>query len=331
MKKLLGSLMAVSVLVVLAGCSATGGSGGNASDASDGATVGVVLSFSDYFYAGVRRGFEEAGKEADSSMLFAPTEGDAAKESDAVANFISRGVDAIAIAAISGEASVSNLQAAQDAGIPVVCYDGCIDPKLGESLSVAYVQSDQYALGAQTGAAMKTYIEKELGGEAKIATLNCNVFPETCGKRFQGMKDALADLPGVQFIADQEAYEPDKAQTVAENILTANTDVDIFWASNEGGTVGAVNAVAGQGREDEVVVFGTDMSPQIAQFLLDPNGILKAVTGQDPVAMGKLTGEIALKAAAGEDIGDWIQPVPVLFYDRNDTASIEAFVEANPT
>ena len=44
---------------------------------------------------------------------------------------------------------------------------------------------------------------------------------------------------------------------MAENILTANPDVDVFWASNDGGTAGAVIGTKGSKASP---VFGTDIS-----------------------------------------------------------------------
>ena len=292
-------------------------------------TVGVVLSFTDYFYNGVQRSMQAVADEAGAELLFTQTAADAGKESDAVSNFVSRKVNAIAVAPVGGEGSVATLQVAADAGIPVICYDGCVPADVGPTVTKAKVWSDQYGLGQQTGTAMHAYISEKLGGKAKIGTLNCNVFVETCGQRFQGMKDALADLPGVEFVADQEAYTPDKGQSVAENMLTGNPDINILWASNEGGTVGAVNAVVGQGRGDKTVVFGTDISPQVAEFLKDPAGVLLATTGQDADAMGRMTMEFALKAAAGEEISPWEQVVPVAFFSREDVAKIDEYLKNN--
>lgn len=316
---------------VLLGCSQPGVDPAQptAAPSGDATSVGVVLSFTDFFYNGVQRAMDGTAGPAGAEVLYSQTQADPGKESDAIANFISRKVSAIAVAPVGGEASVASLQAAADAGIPVICYDGCVPSDIGPTVSKAYVQSDQYALGEQTGKAMKEYITAELGGTAKIATLNCNVFVETCGKRFQGMKDALADLPGVEFVADQEAYVPDKGQTVAENMLTANPDLNILWASNEGGTVGAVNAVVSQSRGDRVKVFGTDISPQVAEFLKDSNGVLLATTGQDADEMGRIAMELALKAAAGEEISPWLQVIPVAFYDRADVATIDEYLQKN--
>jgi len=45
-----------------------------------------------------------------------------------------------------------------------------------------------------------------------------------------------------------------------------------------------------------VVVFGTDMSEQIADFLLADDGILQAVTGQKPFDIGAMAVDTALRA-----------------------------------
>ena len=96
-------------------------------------------------------------------------------------------------------------------------------------------------------------------------------------------------------------------------ILTAHPDLDVIWAANEGGTVGAVTAVRSTGRAGRVVVFGTDMSEQIGGFLLAEDGILQAVTGQKPMEIGGRAVEAAVKSLRGEPVERQVSLPGVLF------------------
>jgi len=98
-----------------------------------------------------------------------------------------------------------------------------------------------------------------------------------------------------------------------DNILTAHPDLDIIWAANEGGTVGAVTAVRDSGKAGQVVVFGTDMSEQIADFLLADENILQAVTGQKPFEMGFKALEAAVRVLNGEPVEKRVRLPGVLF------------------
>jgi len=88
----------------------------------------------------------------------------------------------------------------------------------------------------------------------------------------------------------------------AGDILIAHPGVNVIWAANEGGTVGAVMAVKNSGRAGKVLVFGTDTGEQLAEFLLNDDDILQAVTGQRPFEIGSRAVETVLKVLKGERV-----------------------------
>jgi ABC-type sugar transport system substrate-binding protein len=102
-------------------------------------------------------------------------------------------------------------------------------------------------------------------------------------------------LPGVQIVAEQDAWLAEMAVKKAGDILTANPDLDILWAANEGGTVGSVLAVQNAGKAGKVAVFGTDVSEQMLGFLKSSDNILQATTAQRPYDVGVKAAETALK------------------------------------
>ena len=111
------------------------------------------------------------------------------------------------------------------------------------------------------------YIKEKLGGKAKIAILAYkSQVPEQSNARTDGFKDALKDLPGVEIVAEQDAWLAEMATKKAGDILTAHPDLDMIWAANEGGTVGSVLAVKNAGKAGKVAVFGTDVSEQLLRF-----------------------------------------------------------------
>jgi simple sugar transport system substrate-binding protein/ribose transport system substrate-binding protein len=105
----------------------------------------------------------------------------------------------------------------------------------------------------------------------------------------------------------------------AGDILTANPDVNILWAANEGGTVGAVMAVRNAGKAGKVVVFGTDIGEQICDFLLARDNVLQAVTGQRPYEIGKMALENVVRVLKGDSVQATISlPGVLLTRERPD-------------
>ncbi|KPV55117.1 hypothetical protein QJ48_34915, partial [Paenibacillus sp. A3] len=108
--------------------------------------------------------------------------------------------------------------------------------------------------------------------------------------------------PDVKVVADQDAWLQDKAVSVVGDILTAHPDVNVIWAANEGGTIGAAMAVKNAGKSGKVYVFGTDASYQLIAMLKEKDNILQAIAGQDPYNMGYKAMELLIKGLKGEDV-----------------------------
>jgi len=167
---------------------------------------------------------------------------------------------------------------------------------------------------ASTGRAVRAMIEKRFGGKAQVAVIAfISHLPEQGGARLKGFRDGIAQLPGAQIVVQQDAWLAPQAANVVSSILTAHPDLNIIWAANEGGTVGAVTAVRNAGKAGQVLVFGTDMSTQLADFLLADDNVLQAVTGQQPFEIGSLALETAVKALEGKPVEKKVALPGILF------------------
>lgn len=321
-----------SASLLLAGCgntnSPTSGapaSGGSSDAATGDFTLGLVMLHGDDYFRNIEIGVQAAAASAGATVIAANSNNDPGTEVSTIQNLVQRQVDAIMIQPVSGDASVAAMQLAVDAGIPVICYGNCQGPTVSPDLVKGVAQSDNTDLGAATGRVAAEYIKKELGGKAKIGILNCDSAAETCKLRKAGFKAALEEA-GVdaEVVSDQEGYLADKATPVATNMLSANPEINLIWASNEGGTVGGVTAVRQAGAK--VAVFGTDISEQIAQFVLAEDNILQATTGQDPVSTAKIAFEMAKKAADGGANEPLENLVPGITYNRAEPTVVEEYL-----
>ena len=166
-----------------------------------------------------------------------------------------------------------------------------------------YIECDPRDLGFQTGQAAAKHIKDKLGGKAKVALLAFkSLSPEQSDARSGGFRDALKDLPGVEIVAEQDAWLPEMAVKKAGDMLTAHPDLNIVWSANEGGTVGSVLAVKNSGKAGKVAVFGTDVSEQMLSFLKSDDGILQAITAQKPFAIGQTAVRAALQVLGGKKV-----------------------------
>ncbi|MDH3251876.1 MAG: substrate-binding domain-containing protein [Ignavibacteria bacterium] len=260
-------------------------------------TIAGMIFQEDQFFRLVLFGMRDAAKRNGVELLEANSLGKPDKEIQLINTYIANKVDAIIVSPLSAQASISALSRARDKGITVITYNTTVE----SDIPASFVESDQVGLGASTGRAAREYIEKHLGGKANIAILAfLSNAPEQSNMRTSGFKSEVTRLPGVRIVAEQDAWMPEAAVKKAGDILTANPDVNIIFAANEGGTIGAVLAVKNAGRADRVKVFGTDMGEQLTDFLLSGDNILQAITAQQPFAMGTKAVESALAVLDGK-------------------------------
>src|SRR4029077_11828712 len=125
------------------------------------------------------------------------------KERQLVDAFVASKADAIVISPLSRTSSVETLKRAKARGVAVVTYNTTVDGEIED----AFVECDQADLGRQSGEAAARYIKEKLGGKAKVAILAFkSQVPEQSNARSSGFKDALKNLPGVQVVAEQDAW-----------------------------------------------------------------------------------------------------------------------------
>lgn len=275
----------------------------------------------DQFFRLIQFGMKDAAEKAGAELLLASSDGKLDKEIQLVNTYIARHVDAIVLSPLSSTASVTALTRARDAGIKVVTYNSTVE---GE-VPTAFIESDQRDLGSQTGQVARRHIEEQLGGKAKLAILAFkSVLPEQSDARTGGFKGEISNLPGVEIVAEQDAWLPEMAIKKVGDILTANSEINLIWCANEGGTVGAVMAVKNAGLGGQVAVFGTDVSDQLAGFLLSEDQILHAVTGQQPFEIGSQAVQAAVAAASKEPVEKQVSMSGVLL-TRQDPEKIQMF------
>ena len=282
--------------------------------------AGIVFQ-EDQFFRLIEFGMRDAAEKSGAELFEANSNGRPDKEIELVNTYMARKVDAILISPLSKKASVTALKQANKKGIKIVTYNTSLDTDFVVS-DIACSASD---LGQQTGKAAREYIEKYLGGKAKVAIVAFkSQAPEQSDARAGGFKSEVGKLTGVTVVAEQDAWLPEMAVKKVGDILTANPDVNVIFAANEGGTVGAVLAVKNAGKTGKVAVFGVDVSEQLLAMLQADDNILQAVTGQRPVEIGRLAVENALKSLKGETV-EKITQLPGVLLSRANPQGVKAY------
>lgn len=305
----------VSAALLLPGAAA-------AVDAGKPITILGISLFEDLFFNDVVAGMKFQAKKEGVNLVLANSNHDLATETRLIESHTKLGLGAIVLSPVDANKSAVALQKAHNQGIKIVAYNDAVNADFVS----ATVSSSQNQLGTSTGEAARHYISTQLGGKARIAVL-CfdSLLPAQSDARVRGFLDAATKgLTGVTVVSRQDAWEAGPAIKKADEILKAHPDIDIIFGANEGGTIGAQLAIKNAGKGDKIKVFGTDAAKQEVDMLLAGDGILQAVTGQQPYDMGVKAIIAAVKATRGQAV-DKTVVIPGILLTRSKPQDIRTF------
>lgn len=295
----------------------------------------IVKSYqSSYWQAAVTGINQEAEKLGVTVNCTGPNaESDIADQVNMLNSAINNAPNGIGLAACDQSAVLDSLQAAMDAGIPVVCFDsGVPDAPAGSVVST--VATDNYSAGATAATNLYPALKDQIGQGApvRIGEVNQEATSNSIISRGLGFIDKFAELAAadgfkVAVIGNEKYVNDCKAEKVAEAeadiiievAVPAQTTVELCATEaaaimNKADTIGMFgsNQVAAEGiltanenlsvLGDKILAAGFDAGSVIKGAI--KSGTMFGAVTQSPLAMGITTVDVLVKAANGESVSD---------------------------
>lgn len=238
------------------------------------------------FFNQINEGAQTAAGATDSKLVVFNANNDPAAQNSAIETYIQQKVDGLIVVAIDVNGIMPAVKQAAEANIPVVA----IDAILPEGPQKAQIGVDNAKAGADMGAHFLDYVQSDLDGKAKIGIVGAlNSYIQNV--RQKGFEDAIKGKDGIETVAVVDGQNvQDTALAAAENLITGNPDMNAIYATGEPALLGAIAAVESQGKQDQIKIFGWDLTAQAISGI--DKGYVAAVVQQDPAGMG----EAAVKA-----------------------------------
>jgi ribose transport system substrate-binding protein len=272
----------------------------------------VTINQQALFFNQINDGAKQAADKAGAKLVIFNANNVAAAQNSAIEDYVAQKVDGIVLIAIDVNGVKPAVTAAKNAGIPVVA----IDARIPDGDNAAFIGVDNKGAGEQIGKYFADYAKDKMGGSAKIGIVGAlNSFIQN--QRLDGFK-AAAQGEGVKFLDTVDGQNiQDVALTAAENLMTANPDMNALYATGEPALVGAISAVTSQQGTGKVKVFGWDLTAQAIKGI--DEGWIVAVVQQDPFQEGVAGVETVLKIKKGETVNPSIDiPVTIVTKENVD-------------
>jgi ribose transport system substrate-binding protein len=201
--------------------------------------------------------------------------------------YIAQGYDGIAVAPSDPTAMQATIQAAMDAGIPVIT----LDTDAPESARLAYVGTSNKAAGVVAGQEMSKLLPD--GGSVAIGTGSLTALNSL--ERIEGFREGLADNVTVIEPVNNDKEDSATALELANATLVANPDLDgAFGVYAYNGPAWA-KAVKEQGKAGEVKIVAFDATDEHIAFLKE--GVIDVLIAQREYFQGYNSVELLTEMA----------------------------------
>lgn len=252
------------------------------------------------------KGGEDTAAEYGIELLVSEAGFDANRQLAQIEDLVQQKVDGIFMVAVDFDAISPAIEKANAAGIPVVIVGG--PPARGQVLSV--MNSTSYD-GCYESA---KYLVDTVGGKGKLGVITIPLALKTIQERDQGTLDAIATT-SVEVVGNQGVWKQEEALAAAENMITANPDMNAIFATWSLAVNGALAAIEASGKD--IKLAGYDAEKAGFQAFHDGNPYLLALSGQQAIVQGKAGIDALAKAALGQPVASEIL-VPTVLVTREN-------------
>ncbi|HEV7847993.1 MAG TPA: substrate-binding domain-containing protein [Mycetocola sp.] len=303
MRRRLSLLALVAVpLIAFTGCASGADeatSGGPATEfvKQDPLVIGYsVYDLQNPYWQAWSAGVKAAAEENGATVVVADQKSSQQEQVSGSLDLINQGISALIVTPVQPSALPATIDAAHDAQIPVVIGD------IGTAGDYdAYVLSNNYNGGEQAA----QYLVDLAGTSTeskKVGVIELHAGSVVGEERVDGFKDALAKDTRFEIVASLSGEDTvDGGYAAAQDMLSANPDLDIIYAANDASAVGAQRALetAGKSVADGFTLIGFDGNDDALGLIED--GLMSATIAQDPYGQGEAAVKTALALLDGKD------------------------------
>jgi rhamnose transport system substrate-binding protein len=290
-------LVAVVGLLLATSCNKSTDSSPAGGAAGGGRKVSIALmpkSKGNAYFISCKAGADEAARDLGVELLFdGPTEPDPAKQNEIVENWITLGVDAIAVACENKEGISTALRKAKAKGIKVLTYDS-------DAASDAREYFVNQATPEGIGYTLMDEAARLTEAEGEFAVITASLTAANMNEWRKYIEARRAEkYPKMKLVTVRPCDDlKDKAQSEATVLLSAYPNLKLIMAICSPAVPGAAEAVKQAGRAGAVKVIGLGLPSENRRYVKD--GVTQSVILWKTVDLGYLTVEATVALVKGE-------------------------------
>jgi ribose transport system substrate-binding protein len=324
-KKILATILASSLLLgTLAGCASkpapTSAEGSKPAATESGKKHykfgATYMTMNNPFFIALNDGIKAVVEANGDSLVALDPALDQNKQISQIEDLIAQKVDAIFLNPVDWKGIKPALDAAKKAGIPIINVDA---PVFDEDLVASIVASDNY----NAGVLVAQDVMKKMK-EANVVLLE-HPTAKSAIDRTKSFEDTVKDKPEYKIIAKQSSNgQLEQAMPVMENIIQANSKIDVVMGLNDPTALGALAALQAAKRDQGVLIYGVDGAPEAKKMVKE--GKITGTAAQSPKGIGKTAADTVYKVLKGEKVEHLILvPVTLITKENVDQFGVDGW------
>ena len=315
-KKLITLAVAASAVALVAGSTTS------ASAADKTLKIEMISKgFTHQFWQAVKKGAEDQAAKMNATVNFVGPAAETMidKQLEMLDSAIALKPDAIGYAALGTTQAVSHLKKAHDAGIPVYMFDtaaqctGALGASSDCALGVAY--TDSKAAGKLAAQKMNALLK----GKGTVFVIGHSQTNQTGIDRKDGFVNEIKKYKGIKLLPVQyaEGGDAQKSQDIVSTVLLANKGLAGIYATNEGCSNGAAQALKNaKVKPGAVKLIGFDSGAQ--QIANIKSGLQTGAITQNPVGIGAKTVEALVNYVRNKTVPANLIDTGFYYYDAKN-------------
>jgi len=242
------------------------------------------------YAAGVEAGAEAAGVD----VTVVDQKSDQQQQVSGSLDLVNQGISGLIVTPVQPSALPATIDAAHDAKIPVVIAD------IGTAGDYdAYIQSNN----VEGGALAADYVIEQLGdvpGPHKVGVIELHAGSVVGEERVAEFVSTIEAHENFEIVSSLDGNDTvDGGFAAAQDMLSANPDLEVIYAANDDSAMGAQRAMetAGKSVADGFILIGFDGADGALDLI--EQGLMSASVAQDPYGQGMKAVETVLALLDG--------------------------------
>lgn len=232
---------------------------------------------------------------------------DQEKQNAQILEMIEEGMKVLFLNPVDWEDVLPALEACKQAGVIVINIDTVVKDK---EYVVSIVETDNYQAGVLCAQDMMRRV-----AHAKIAIID-NPIQTSITDRVRGFLDTIQKNPEYEVVAQAQGDgEIEVSADAMASFLQKNIQFDVVLGGNDPSALGALATLQQYHREEGVLIYGIDGSPDFKAML--KLGHVTATSVQSPKLIGKTAAETAYAYLDGQQTDAYISIEPELLTREN--------------